>query len=453
MTSARTADPDSLTISSTDCRASAKRSPPMPTTMVGRIDSVSGTWMMIVSPWRGRFCSRMRPPICSMFARTTSMPTPRPEMAVTVSRLDNPASNTSSTFCASSIAAICAWVYSPRFTALAHTATDVDPAPVVGDLDHDLVARLPRGDRQPPGIALARGPAVGGCLQPVVDRVADDVDQRIAHHLDHLAVQLDIRAVDLQRDRLAQFARGIAHHPRQRGEQRLDLLHAGAGDGVAHLGDGQRQAFQRGLHARIDHFVAQPARQFVARQHHVGHAAHHPVEQIDVQADAARRRARDQVRDRRGGGGRILRQRGDQQVLGRIVQRHARVDRLDDLADAVDDRQHRADQRGVGDAQAVAHRGQHVLRGMAEAQQARQIEKAAAALHGVDEAEDRIEPRAVRRHRLPRHDLARQRRKRLAGFGDEFLKQIVHGFPSVCGRERFASHGVKGAFTRLGCPR
>ena len=68
---------------------------------------------------------------------------------------------------------------------------------------------------------------------------------------------------------------------------------------------------------------------------------------------------------------------------------------------------------------------------MAEPGEARQIEEAAAALHGVDETEDRVEPRAVRRIGLPRDDLPRERLKRLARFGNEFLEQVVHGSPGV----------------------
>ena len=45
--------------------------------------------------------------------------------------------------------------------------------------------------------------------------------------------------------------------------------------------------------------------------------------------------------------------------------------------------------------------------------------------------EDRIQPGTIRGVRLPQHDLARERFQRLAGFGDEFLQQLVHGPPGV----------------------
>jgi hypothetical protein len=48
----------------------------------------------------GLLSTSMRPPIRSIFARTTSMPTPRPEIAVTSCAVDRPASNIRAFFCA-----------------------------------------------------------------------------------------------------------------------------------------------------------------------------------------------------------------------------------------------------------------------------------------------------------------------------------------------------------------
>ncbi len=118
---------------------------------------------------------------------------------------------------------------------------------------------------------------------------------------------------------------------------------------------------------------------------------------------------------------RVRRERGDQQVLTRIVERRAAVDRLDDLADPVDDAEHRVDERGIGGAFAVAYRGEDVLRRVAQPGEARQVEKAAASLDGVDEAKDRIEAPAIRRCGFPRDDLAGDRLQRFARLGNEFL--------------------------------
>ena len=63
---------------------------------------------------------------------------------------------------------------------------------------------------------------------------------------------------------------------------------------------------------------------------------------------------------------------------------------------------------------------------MAQGGEARQIEEAAIAFDGVDEAEDRIEPRLVPRRRLPRNHLPGERIEHLPGLSREFLDQVVH---------------------------
>ena len=90
----------------------------------------------------------------------------------------------------------------------------------------------------------------------------------------------------------------------------------------------------------------------------------------------------------------------------------------------------------IGGALAGAHRGERVLGGMAQPLEPRQVEEAAAALDGVDEAENRVEPRAIVGLRLPGDDLAGERFQRLARLGDEFVQQIVHGPAADCRRWR-----------------
>ena len=104
----------------------------------------------------------------------------------------------------------------------------------------------------------------------------------------------------------------------------------------------------------------------------------------------------------------------------------AGVDRGDHLADPVDDREHRADQRAVGVAAAGADVGQRVLGGVAQRLQPREIEEAAIAFDGVDEAEDGIEPRAVVGLGFPGDDLAAQGFEHFPALGYEIGNQIVH---------------------------
>ena len=93
------------------------------------------------------------------------------------------------------------------------------------EIDSRPISRLP---------ALRRS---AGSLDAMIDRVADDVGQRIADHLDHLAVELDVAAVDIDHHLLAELGGQVADHARQADEQIFDALHAGAGDRVAHFGD------------------------------------------------------------------------------------------------------------------------------------------------------------------------------------------------------------------------
>src|SRR3546814_9900518 len=68
----------------------------------------------------------------------------------------------------------------------------IDAAAVVEEFDDDLIARLTRRYGEAAVLALARGAALGGGFDTVIERVADDVAQRIAHHLDRFAIKLDI---------------------------------------------------------------------------------------------------------------------------------------------------------------------------------------------------------------------------------------------------------------------
>ena len=247
----------------------------------------------------------------------------------------------------------------------------VDAPAVVRDLDPDLVARLARGDaKHADGTLVA---ALLRRLDAVIDRVADDVAQRIADHLDHLAIELDIAAIHLEPHLLAKIGAQIANHARQRREQAVDALHAGARDRVANLGDAGRDAFKCGLDRDVALGVAKPAAELVAGQHGIGDAAHHPVEQVDRQADRAHvlaagvgGRLHGRLGFRRGA--RLDRGLGeirDQLLVVLARQRLARFQRVDEFADAIDHRQHGTHQPRIRDPPAGANLGERVLGGMA----------------------------------------------------------------------------------------
>ena len=151
----------------------------------------------------------------------------------------------------------------------------------------------------------------------------------------------------------------IADQARQAGEERVDALHPCAGDSVADFGDAGRDSLERRLDGDVARRVAQAPGKLVARQHRVGNAAHHPVEQVDRQADRAERflalhlGGRHHLGDDRCRG--LLGKRGDQRLVVLARQRFPGFERKHQLSDPVDDREHGVDQPGVGDSLAGAN--------------------------------------------------------------------------------------------------
>jgi hypothetical protein len=313
----------------------------------------------------------------------------------------------------------------------------VDAAAVVAYLDQYLVSGLARADGEAAGCGLARGFPLRGALDSMVDRVADDVGERIADHLDHLAVELDVAPVYVENHLLPRLGGEVADHPRQRREEVVDPLHSGAGDRVAHLGDGRGDALEHGLHLHSGRRFPEAAGKLVAGEDEVGNPAHHPVEQVDGKPDRSHRRTAVL-----GGGlavdpvllGLRLGQGLDERAVILARQGLARLQSLYELADPVDDGEDCADQLMVGDPLARPDRRQRVLGGVAQRLEARQVEEAAIALDGMDEAEDGIEPLAILRRGLPGDDLAAQRVDHLAAFRYEFVDQIVHRARRSCMR-------------------
>ena len=219
------------------------------------------------------------------------MPTPRPEIAVTAPAVERPGEKTSSTFCARVICLDRLAADQAQGERLPDQGRAVDAAAVVAI---SIRIWLPAWRAETGAAGLAGLPAVDpilGRLEAMVDRVADDMGQRIADHLEHLAIELDVAAVHFEPDLLAELGGKIADHARQRRKQAVDPLHSGAGDGVADLGDAAGHALESRLDRDVARHVAQAAGELVAGKHRIRDAAHHPVEQIDREPDAAHRLA------------------------------------------------------------------------------------------------------------------------------------------------------------------
>ncbi len=111
------------------------------------------------------------------------------------------------------------------------------------------------------------------------------MDQRIADILHHFAVEFDFAAARLESDFLAQLLRQIADDARQRREQRVDPLHPHLADRLPHSRDRIGQTVERGDQRQVRPRFAQHPGEFVAREHDVGDARHHAVEQRQRDAD------------------------------------------------------------------------------------------------------------------------------------------------------------------------
>ena len=168
--------------------------------------------------------SEIRPPISWILLRTTSMPTPRPEISEIVSAVENPGAMMR--LLISSSVSVASGPISPRSRAFLSTRSELIPAP---SSRISMTIRPPRcsaREMDRPLLLLAGRQPVGRRLDAVVDRVADDMRQRIAEPLDDRAVDLGRLAGHLEPDPLGGLGRELAHEPRHALEHRADRLRA-----------------------------------------------------------------------------------------------------------------------------------------------------------------------------------------------------------------------------------
>jgi hypothetical protein len=161
----------------------------------------------------------------------------------------------------------------------------------------------------------------------------------------------------------------------------------------------------------------------------VGHLRHCGLEHIDRHAHVAYLSDRHRHRF----GRRRLRpvdRRNERGITEDIGHGGSAFQRVAQDRDTVDDREHRPDQSNVGRAFGVAHLTERAFGGMRECSDPRQIEKTAASLDGVDEAENLVEPRRIRRVRFPVDQRLADASQRLARFRHKFADQFIHApFP------------------------
>lgn len=97
----------------------------------------------------------------------------------------------------------------------ARHGSEIDAAAVVRDVDPDRVAQPTRLDPKAPDLGFARGDPIGRLLEAVVDRVADEVEQRLRQSIEDRPVELELRALDLDLDPLPELLRDRARRARQ----------------------------------------------------------------------------------------------------------------------------------------------------------------------------------------------------------------------------------------------
>ena len=154
---------------------------------------------------------------------------------------------------------------------------------VIRDLDDDVTALVEGIEGHGPDLGLARLDAVGRDLQTMVGRIAHHVGERVLDQLQHLAIELRLRALHHQVDFLVEFVRQIPDDAGQLRPSIADRLHAGGHDAFLQLRNHVVQALQgRGELAFF--LAAQDLQQLIARQDQLGDHGHQVLEHVYVDA-------------------------------------------------------------------------------------------------------------------------------------------------------------------------
>ena len=144
---------------------------------------------------------------------------------MTASRVENPGSSVRRAISASD--GVASASSSPRSTAFDADVGEIEPAAVVGDLHRDHLAAARDGQRDGAGARFALRFALVGRLEAMVDRVAQDVQQRVDELVQHVGVDEDVRADHGERRLLVGRRRRLAHVALQARDDGFHRRHAG----------------------------------------------------------------------------------------------------------------------------------------------------------------------------------------------------------------------------------
>ena len=167
---------------------------------------------------------------------------PRPETSSTSARVLSPRAKTASATSGASSGT--SGDEEARLHRQAVQARQVEPGPVVLDLDHDPRVLLARGEPHGADRVLARAAPVGGRLDAVRDRVAHEVQERRVQLVDERLVERDVVAARQQAHLLALALGRVAHGRAQPHEELSQRDHARARDLALQAGDHRAEALR-----------------------------------------------------------------------------------------------------------------------------------------------------------------------------------------------------------------
>ena len=226
--------------------------------------------------------SEMRPPISWMLLRTTSMPTPRPEISEIFSAVENPG-NMIRLLISSSLR-LASGLTRPFSFAFLSTRSELMPAP--SSLT-SMTMRPPRcsaESRIVPSSLFTRRQPIRRQFDAVVDRIADDMRQRIAQPLDDRAIHFGGLTDHFQPHFFLGLGRKLAHEPRHALEHRTDRLRAHRHDAVLQLARVVNDLFEnlRQSPARSLRKILHDLPQHRLRNHQFAHHVHDAVDTFEL---------------------------------------------------------------------------------------------------------------------------------------------------------------------------
>ena len=164
----------------------------------------------------------------------------------------------------------------------------IDPAAIVRDADRDAGTLAHRRQDDLTFRVLLVALALGGGLDAVIDRVAQQMHEGIAERVEDFAIELDFFPLDPKGHLLVELPRDVAHQAREAVEDLPHRRHPRQDDFVLQIGGKARDLDRDLVDLRI---LSHPARGDVVQPAALGHELadqiHERVEPPQVDADVA----------------------------------------------------------------------------------------------------------------------------------------------------------------------